>query len=564
MPAFEVASALMQSTQPPEPMQSAHQPEPAHSVASLEVEQISALAEALAQANFTVDGVAEFLGESANAALSRDQFVPALLATGGLPGDVTEAAVNFAEPLPALIRFFLTGEPLSEAALHVALPHVDLDALETAGILSSTNASSPATPHSKPARTYLPGLDLRPYSFLDENGEVNLWVASDLSERYGEGALRRDHVLGIGQASLTLVQSVNRAPVERALDLGCGCGIQTFHLLRHARYVVATDISQRALDVTRLNLLLNAEALAVDRQNLDERVSLRLGSGLEPVRHETFDLAVSNPPFVITPRTGAAAEYTYRDAGYEGDAFLAGLLGELPSVLAAGGIAHLLGNWELHDQPWYERVKQWIPGSADAWVIQRDASSPEGYAETWLRDAAQNRDPHSYAKSYAEYLDDFARRGVTAVGFGLIWMRHRDLAKEQEGSAALRRFEEIEHPIERPIAPAWAAAVERSDWLEAHELSAARLDVAEDITEERHQFPGAEHPGVILLRQGGGFRRSKVMTTESAGFVSACDGTLTVGQIIGALEALLGYEMDLDGLIRELVVDGFVLPTTTR
>ena len=97
------------------------------------------------------------------------------------------------------------------------------------------------------------------------------------------GVLRKDHVLGIGQASLTLAQITERTPVARALDVGTGCGIQTFHLLAHADHVTATDISSRALAFARFNLLLNAPALKLDPQNLEARVSLRQGSLLDPV-----------------------------------------------------------------------------------------------------------------------------------------------------------------------------------------------------------------------------------------------------------------------------------------
>ena len=133
----------------------------------------------------------------------------------------------------------------------------------------------------------------------------------------------------------------------------------------------------------------------------------------------------------------------------------------------------------------------------------------------------------------------------------------------------ISRFEEITYPIEQPVGPHLGAAVERADWLAGHDLAAAHLLVAEDVTEERHQRPGAEHPGVILLRQGAGLRRTNLLSTELAGFVSACDGDLSVGQIIGALEALLGGD---DGLRRRdlprraladvanLVRDGFLLP----
>ena len=62
------------------------------------------------------------------------------------------------------------------------------------------------------------------------------------------------------------------------------------------------------------------------------------------------------------------------------------------------------------------------------------------------------------------------------------------------------------------------------------------------MTEERHGRPGAEHPNVILLRAGSGLCRTILLSTETAGFVSACDGELSIGQILGALAVLLGWE----------------------
>ena len=394
-------------------------------------------------------------------------------------------------------------------------------------------------------------------------------MASDLAAHQRPGVLRHDHVLGIGQASTTLVQVTARRHVARALDLGTGCGIQTFHLLHHAEHVTATDISDRALAFTRFNLLLNAGQLHLDPADLEARVSLRRGSLLDPVAGEEFELVVSNPPFVITPRSlgeAAADQFTYRDGGLPGDDIVASLVRALPAVLTPGGTAQLLGNWEIPaGAAWDERPQGWARPDADAWFIQREQVSPEQYAETWLQDASEARDRRLYQDSYAAYLDDFASRNVEAIGFGMIWLR-----RPAEGSApALRRFEEITYPIEQPVGPHLGAAVERADWLAVHDLAAAHLLVADDVTEERHQRPGAEHPGVILLRQGAGLRRTNLLSTELAGFVSACDGDLSVGQIIGALEALLGGGEDWDagtfraGLLTEvgnLVRDGFLLP----
>jgi len=78
--------------------------------------------------------------------------------------------------------------------------------------------------------------------------------------------------------------------VGTALDLGCGCGIQALYLATHAGRVVATDLSSRACALTQFNAALN-EAV----------IDVREGSLFEPVEGETFDLIVTNPPFVITP-----------------------------------------------------------------------------------------------------------------------------------------------------------------------------------------------------------------------------------------------------------------------
>jgi methylase of polypeptide subunit release factors len=553
-------------------------------------ELLAALAADLRAVDYTLDGVASLLGESAYNALNRDQIIPALLATesaveagveGGTSGDRTAAA------LAAVVRLWLLAEPQTPATLDAALPRIRTAGLVELGLLELVPGTASAGAGLMQAKA-----DLRPYGWEGaeaedtvSSGGAELWVASDLAAHQQAGMLRHDHVLGIGQASTTLVQTTVRRHVAKALDLGTGCGIQSFHLLHHAEHVTATDISARALAFTRFNLLLNAEALHLDPARLEDRVSLRLGSLLEPVAGEEFDLVVSNPPFVITPRTSgeeASGQFTYRDGGLPGDQIVASLVRDLPSVLAPGGTAQLLGNWEIPaGADWAERPQSWAGPDADAWFIQREQVSPEQYAETWLQDASEARDRQHYRDAYAAYLADFASRNVAGIGFGMIWLRRpataspavRGSAAPGSGGATISRFEEITYPIEQPVGPHLGAAVDRSDWLAAHSLEDAHLLVADDVTEERHQRPGAEHPGVILLRQGAGLRRTNLLSTELAGFVSACDGDLSVGQIIGALAALLGGSLagedgfDDDAfraaLLTEagnLVRDGFLVP----
>ncbi|MFI2565750.1 methyltransferase [Paenarthrobacter sp. NPDC018779] len=517
---------------------------------------LAALAANLRAIRYTVDGVADFLGESAYAALGRDQLIPALLVTerhtgAGQPG---------ASALSVIVRLWLLAVPQAASDVDAALPDVGARGLAELGLVTLDGEAVAAK------------ADLRPYGWdanADGTGGAELWVASDLAAHQQPGVLRHDHVLGIGQASTTLVQTTIRHHTKRALDLGTGCGIQTFHLLHHCEHVTATDISERALAFTRFNLLLNASELGLDPADLEARVSLRLGSLLEPVAGETFGLVVSNPPFVITPRSSgesAADQFTYRDGGLPGDDIVSSLVTSLATVLEPGGTAQMLGNWEIASgSEWQDRPTSWLEGSGlDVWFIQREQVGPEQYAETWLQDASEGRDRAHYQDAYAAYLDDFASRGVEGIGFGMIWLR-----RPSGGEEVLKRFEEIIYPVEQPIGPHLGAAVDRADWVARNNLAEAHLLVADDVTEERHQRPGAEHPGVILLRQGAGLRRTNLLSAELAGFVSTCDGELSVGQIITALEVLLGGGADFDadafreGLfndVRNLVRDGFLLP----
>ena len=78
-------------------------------------------------------------------------------------------------------------------------------------------------------------------------------------------------------------------------------------------------------------------------------------------------------------------------------------------------------------------------------------------------------------------------------------------------------------------------------------LAALHLEVAPDVTEERHYWPGDEHPTVMTLRQGGGFRREFRVGTALAAVVGACDGELSLGSILVAVAALLDVD---DGALR--------------
>ncbi len=484
------------------------------------------LREALTAAGFTYDGVAEVLGTTAHTALSRNETLPGLRATRG------------DSPVETLTRLWLLQAPVPVRRVERALPGL-LDPLCRAGLLERSVGEVRAR------------IDVRPYAADD----LDLWVASDLTPGLDGRPTRvtADHVLGISSAATSLAQLTVREPVQRALDLGTGCGVQALHLATHADQVVATDVNQRALRLTRFNATLNDVAGSIE---------VREGSFFDPVAGERFDLVATNPPFVISPATGE--RLVYRDSGLPGDRVVEHIVRGVPDVLAEGGTAQVLANWMIHrDQPWDERLSGWIAG-CDAWVVQREVVDLPTYVELWLKDAGLHGGP-DYHQRYDTWLSWFEQQGAEAVGFGWINLRHT-------GADPVLRLEERPYDVEQPIGPEVAGFFDRGgrlrDLSDEH-LAASRLVAREDLRQETYGAPGAADPEEIVLRQQRLVRRARRVDTVEAALVGACDGELTVLQILDALAQLLEQDAaDLRAtylpVVRDLVAEGFLeLPGLT-
>ncbi|WP_194948734.1 methyltransferase [Actinomyces trachealis] len=512
-----------------------------------------------------VDAVDRLLGPVASAALRREQRLPALRALAAHQARRREAGQG-PDPVATLTALFMLGQPVAVAELDAALPNTGTAGALAMGLVveAAQAAHLEGEPSSNPASRararVLAAVDLRPHEATDAAGEVRWWVASDLGELETGRELAPNHVLGIGGAGLTLAALTPRRPVTTALDLGCGCGIQTLYLLRHCQHVTATDISARALAFTAFNT-----ALAGVEPG---RLELLQGSFLEPVAGRRFDLVATNPPFVITPpavREAGLALLEYRDAG---GPVLPTLVPGLGAHLAPGGIAVMLGNWEHHTgQDWRERVATWLPEDTDAWVVQRELQDPVEYASMWLRDGGSTpeRDRSGFEARLGAWIDDFESRGVAAVGFGYLVL-HRPEAGATR--APWRVLEEVTTTGTGPLGEHVAQVVEASSRLAAMDddaVATLRPVAATDVTQERHMRPGDTEPTMILIRQGGGLGRVIQAGTALAALVDVADGELSVAQVATALAALGGQEdrsaalkEELVAATRELVRGGFL------
>ena len=504
-------------------------------------EQATSLRADLSESGWGVEAVTTLLGEAADAALRREIRLPALRSVRA-----SLAAGTDSSPVAVLTALFMLGEPVLATALDAALPRTGAAGAAGIGLVGEPDEAGYVR-----AR-----VDLRPHEAVDDAGEIRWWVASDLGELVTGRALAPDHVLGIGGAGLTLAGLTPRTRVRSALDLGCGCGIQTLYLLRHAEHVVATDISERALSFTAFNAALAGVCVMggpdAGSGGGGGRLELLQGSLLEPVAGRRFDLIASNPPFVLTPpavREAGLPLMEYRDAG---GPVLPVLVAGLREHLEPGAAAVMLGNWEHRGaDSWREAVATWIPEGLDGWVIEREVQDPVEYATMWLRDGGltSERDAEGFDAALGAWIDDFEVRGVQGVGFGYLIV-HRPLRPRDPW----RLLEEVTTSGQGVLGHHVAEVLEvreRLAGLDDDAVADLRPVLAPDVTEERHLIPGAAEPTVILLRQGGGLGRTIRASTVVAALAGVADGELSVGQIASAVVALTGE--DAIGLRAEMV-----------
>jgi methylase of polypeptide subunit release factors len=479
--------------------------------ALLPADGIARLRDAFVAAGYTSAGIAAHIGPDATAATRRNDFRAALAATTG------------GTSLDTLIRLYVCGQTEPDAAVAAAFAPLPLpDALQ-AGLVERT-------PHGLRA-----GLDLEPYG-------NSWWVVSDLPSGSRPGPLSPDHVLGIGNASTTLADSVIRRPVGSALDLGTGCGVQALHLSTHARRVTATDISPRAL-----RFAATTAALA----GLDW--DLRDGDLTDPVRGERFDLVVSNPPFVTGP---GVATHTYRDSGRAGDAICAELAGSARDLLNEDGTMQFLANW-LHvtGEDWAERVTGWFAGTGlDVWVIERELADPVAYVDLWLTDAAEEDNP----QRAAAWLDWFDAHKVEGIGFGLVTVRRA------EHFDPIVRVESLRQQLSHPFGDEVARWFERQDWLRLRprpaSLPAERYLAAPGLTLHQEAEIGVSGWDVTrqVLVQTEGLRWSEEIDPVLLALVGGCDGSVPLLDQVTVLAAAYDAPVETFAAMAAVIVPGLV------
>jgi SAM-dependent methyltransferase len=284
------------------------------------------------------------------------------------------------EPAGYALRMLTFEDPVTRDEARTALGDVPLGSLVEAGFIRRIDADRYVSP-------------------FNLNVVNRIYLICDFLTQ-GE-----DAVMGAGQMTTYLCDASRTSRrIARALDVGCGAGTAALGLASAAQRVIGTDINPRAVALSRINGALNGIA----------NVEFREGDLFTPVAGETFDLIVSQPPFVSAPEGIEAAAFA--SGGRRGDEIALRLLAGIPAHLAQGGRAVVIAEWpQIEDERTEERIRaalksdeikllilQCPPSNLDDYCTTYAAAAHPTLGSSFENDAILRRD----------HLEDIGVRGL--------------------------------------------------------------------------------------------------------------------------------------------------------
>ncbi len=358
-----------------------------------------------------------------------------------------------------------------------------------------------------------------------------------------------DLVLWPNPTSRLLARFTVRRPSRATLDLGTGTGIQALLASAHSKTVVAADLNPRAVDFAAFNAWLNGIG----------NIECVLGNGFEPVAGRKFDLVVSNPPFFIAP----ANQYLFCNNPLDLDQLCRQLVRQAPSYLNEDGYFEMLCEWaQIEGQPWQERLAEWFEGAGcDAWVMKGYAEDPGEYAQEHIRSTTSSsaRDP----QLYDSYMSYYRERKVESINGGMVILRRRS-------GSNWTFFEEVQDTPKEPLGDLILQTFATRDFLQSHSEDAQLLELKPRLSENVRleqvfqQVESGWKRESLTLRLAKGFHLFLGLQPIVAEFLSGCDGTRTLRELIGDFTAKVNappeqVQKECLEAVRKLIERGFLL-----
>ena len=347
------------------------------------------------------------------------------------------------DPFSVLARLFVLGDPV--------------DAASRGGGARAVSAGQPGRNRTPQAAT------TRAFGRTSGSCRTVTTTSPPTWRRSSESA---DWVAGIHSPSITLAKLAVRRPVDAALDLGTGCGIQALLAAKHSTRVVATDLNKRALDFARFNAALNGiDVIDFRSGDLFEPVERR---ALRPARRQPAVRDLARRDLHLPRQRPAARRALPHDRPDRPRTSRRGRLCAHPGQLGL----------PVRNDTSAPRSRSGI-GSATAATHGCCTTRPKirvTHAAGWLRPLARTS-PAEYEAALDRWLDYLRRYRIEAIGYGAVVLRRRSAASNWV------RLDDI--PIDRlePASEHTLRVFEAEDYLAALPAERALLDERFELVE---------------------------------------------------------------------------------
>jgi len=249
-----------------------------------------------------------------------------------------------------------------------------------------------------------------------------------------EDKLDEEPVMYVGLDSIGLVHTAPQFPANRVLDLCCGSGIQGLVASRYAKEVIGVDLNPRAIRFARFNAQLNGV----------RNISFVQGNLYEPVKDQSFDTILANPPFVPSPKR----QIRFRDGGATGEEILEQIIKDSADHLTQEGKLFIVSDL-VNVQTYESKLARWWRGNPAHKLVFCTADRDDILFAIPHSRAAFGQSFQQYNVELDQWLHNFRAAGLKAVNFGYILIY--SLPTHQQGSYYLRTIHNPSSPIHEQV-----------------------------------------------------------------------------------------------------------------